>query len=327
MALLTTIEELKAVLDIPPSSTGKMISVETTEYDYILPVLGEDLYTELDEAKAAANLTAQQTKLLGYIHAAVAPLAMTKALASKLVTIDLNGLYVIETQEVRTPYKWEYNKAHDELMNKGYAALEALLVFLKIHTDDYPSWSNSPYNDNNNFALIRGGDDLRNIMSLEQRHRCYLALKPILELEVRDYLVAALGEEFYLDYNTKLLAGTLTAEEKTILPKLRVVAMRVAMRYAAITMYLKFSTRGFTIIEEQEHGITEGELQAKETQITRFIKNMEQESDKEISNVLTYMNSKASATVFPIFFSSSLYEDPNETHGINNENYTGFFGV
>lgn len=318
MALLEDISEYRAVLPIGKNAGGdRLPDSDAAEIDYLVPILGDKLYTSLVNAYDDETLTAAQDKLLTYCQKVVAPFAWVHNLPLSQIELDTNGLHVLESGHVRSPYKFEYNNAVDELTRRGYAAQEHLILFLKQHIDDYPDWLESSYNDPQGFMLIRSGEDMASVHTLLQPHRCYSLLRGVLLTDVSEFLLNYLGEDYYYDLNARIISDTLTEDEKKIIGKLRAAATTRAMYHAAQVLNIKFAFGGgFTIAKETKEIAGEARQAAYQQQVNAFQQSMEQYSDKHIGNAIKYMNSNASSTVFPLFYSSDKYQDPATKHSL-----------
>lgn len=314
MALLTNISEYQAVLPIPKNASGdRLPDSDAAEYEYLVNILGTDLYDQLVTAYKDEALSADQTELLALCQKVVAPFAWLNAIPLSQINLDMNGVHVIESETVRTAYKWEYNNAVGELTRRGYAAQEQLITYLIKNSDTFPLWAESSYNDAQGFMIIRSGYDMGSVHTLIQPHRCYALLRGVLLTDVADYIINHLGEAYYEDLNGRILSDTLTEDEKKVIGKLRAAATTRAMYHAAQTLSIRFAFgSGFTIAKETMDTSHEREMAAYDKQVQAFMAQMEGYAASHMSKAMKYIMTNASATKFPVFYASDKYTDPTE---------------
>lgn len=328
MALITKAAEIKKLLKADAALTDAGLpSFDLAESQYLIPIIGYELYDALSAAYAANTLTDDQKALLLKCQGVIAPFALLTDLPFMQATLGNNGLTVTMSEEVAQPAKWQFKEAQENLYVRGYQAQEALIMYLQAHKSTFPLWSSSDYNSAASFAFIRNGNDLSGALGVQQPHRCYMLMKGILNTQSRVYLATALGDEYFDALNARILAGTTTAQEDKILGRLRAVAARKAMEYACIELNIRFSGSGFTIVDKLADQPEEGRTNAAAAQLERLRDHYKTDAENTMQEVIKYMNANASATVFAEYFGSDLYAAPSdtETKPIDNSRYNGIF--
>lgn len=330
MALIKTIEEVRKHLPVAYGNTlQSMPAVAEAEETYLVPILGNALYQALTDSYTNNVMTPSQTSLLARCQAVIVPFAYVLNLPFIQTKLTDAGLQRIEGENSRGAFRWEYNNVVNALHDRGYSAQEALILFLKNYSSDFPDWSTSPYNDPEGFAIIRDGKDLSSVLGLQQPHRSYLLLQSAF-LSVKSlYLDEVFDDTFYATLTQHIIADTLSAEEKELVKLLRSACARLAMKQAAEEQSLKFTTSGFTITDAAtaKDNPEEGKADPGAGRLVSFAKEMEQGGGAFLEKARTYLNAKASETVFPDYFSSSFYKAPEEERPLpyNNDTRKGFF--
>lgn len=329
MALIKDKNEVKKQLPVAyAKGTGTLPNVELAEERYLVPVLGRELYDTLVSAYDDADpLSETMKKLLIRCQAVIVPMAYFLDLPFIQTLLSDNGLIALESENSRKAYKWEFNTALEALQDRGYAAQEALILFLRTNREDYPLWDSSPYNSADAFAIIRDGGDLGSVIRLQQPHRCFLLLQPLFNVVAELYLIPALGEEYYTALSNRIRNGGIGSEEKYVLAKLRMAAGRLAMTQAATEMNVRFGAAGFTIVDIMRDTPEEGRKNAPDRQLMRFREEMEKSGQALLQQTVEYLNGKASAAVFPEYYNSSAYSDPATGTNLRPDNgkFKGFF--
>lgn len=328
MALIKNIAELKQHLPLTASSQ-LVPDMARAEYEYLMPVLGDSLLNELQTAYDDDSLTEIQSRLLNHCRDVLAPMAVMLDLPTRQVQLSDAGLMAFQNETSRKAFKWEYKEMQESLQRRGYDAMERLIVFLKKNRAEFPEWALSPYHDAADFALIRGGDELKAALRMDQPHRCYLLLKSLFQQVADFYIRPTLGDAYYEALNTRLLSGTLQPEEKDpvigLLRHLRFAAVHLAMSHATHQLSIRFSSNGFTVAERLTDDAEEGRKAASEQQLNRFAADMERSGQAYLQKVKMLLNANASAEQFPEYFASPSYEAAQTSQQTVHNERTGFF--
>lgn len=324
MSLIRNIDEIKANLPVAFSNTSSRLpSIVAAEQQYLLPILGQALYDVLDGAYASPNPT--QTALIKKCQAVIAPFAYLVDLPFMQAMLTDAGAQVLETDQTRKAFKWEFNNLVEGLQQRGYAAQEVLLLHLHANATSFPAWDSSDYRTNG-FQIIRNGNDLRGLLGLQQPHRCYLILKPLFNTLAELYIKPAIGYEYYDALSGRIKAGNTNEDDDQILPKLRMCVAHKVMVKAAQELNVQFNGTSFTIVAQQRDTPDEGRATASEKHLAAMIERMDQAAEHLMRQVRKYMDDHASETVFPEYFASGLWRDPEESSPRpNNTNFRGIF--
>ena len=329
MNLIRTIAEVKQHIQLLAEfDTNALPKWDFAEQAYILPILGEALYQDLVEAYNNDATTVPQANLVKMCQAVIVPFAFAADMSARQIAISSGGLRVIEPDSTRKPFKWEFNNFMEEMQCRGFNAQEALIIFLRAHSADFPLWLDSPYNNPDGVLIIRDGAQLRPVIGLQQPHRSYMLLRSIFDTHIVYYAKHHLGDSFYDALNAKILSGSLNPMEETLLQKLRAACARKAMEFAAKELGIRFSDAGFTIVSLLRDSKDEGYTSAQQSQIERFINSSADTAKTIMAEVVTYLNANASATVFAEYFNSDKYTDPTKgIEPIDNSQFKGFFAM
>lgn len=288
---------------------------------HLLPILGDTLFSALDTAEVPDQ---DQTTLIDKCRAVIVPFAFAEDMALRNLQLGENGPKVTETDSTRTAHRWEYEKAEEKLMSQGYAAQELLIVYLKANFAKFTDWANSPYNSVDGFAIIRDGNDLRQVTGLEQPHRCYMKLRGLFSVIADTHLKPNISAAYYKALQTRILAGTLSTEEKELLPLLQKATSRMALALAAQEMYIHFGPSGFTVVDKTNDGGDAQRSTAKKQAMFSFAEQQKETARALFEQYIAELNKKASDQVFPEYFASDSYTAPGGNNLIDNKNMQGF---
>lgn len=330
MALIKTINEWRKVVRMVSELKDEALpKTELVEKQYLLPVMGAALLAELQTAYNNNSLSTKQSELLALCQGVIAPLAWVHELPLLQTQLGNGGLVVNETENNPRPFKWQYNEVVDALRGKAWEYFELLITYLRQEKATFTTWSSSPYNSAQGFCLIRDGEQLSELITVQYPHRIYWQLRPIFNKHCSEFIIKNLGREYYTALNNKCIAGSVTAngaEEVYVLKPLQKACAQYAMKYAAIELSLQFSEAGFTIADSIKDTPQDGRTAASDAQLNTFKAEMEMSAMSFMDDVRTYLNANATAeNDFSAYFGSSFYTDPTAATKTVNNDRAGFF--
>lgn len=292
------------------------------EERYILPILGQDLYDQLLEP----GLDEDYENLLEKCRAVLTPMAYVHHLPFLQVLVTDNGVIAMETDHSRKAYKWEYNKVIDEMTNRGYSAQELLITYLNKKTDTFSAWQESPYNDTDGFAFIRNGKELGQVLNLLQPHRSYMSLKPLFYEIGLETIQDLLGPSYYEALSQRVYNNNFESE-KMVVRYIRMIAAKLAMAKACYSLNVQLTGQGFTIADKLKDTPEEGRSGLSGKELDMFAVSMKKDAAALMERLRELLNTDASNTTFPEYFSSTKYQNPHDA-GMNlNKDRTGFFPI
>lgn len=326
--LISTVAEVRQHIKIQADFSADALPKFTrATSEYLLPIIGEDLYTTLETAYNGGSGTpsTEEAALIDKCRAVIIPFAFLNEMVLRHLNISESGIMADSKEDSRTAFRWEYNELKEQLELDGFAAMELLIVYLKANAATFTDWADSPYNDAGQFAIIRDGAELRGVSGLLQPHRCYMMLRGIFNTLADSYVKPNISAAYYTALNNKLLAGTATTEhEDYILPLLRKACVRKALAIAAMEMGIRFSSAGFTVASKTTEQPDSERASASAALLKQFMVQQEELARNLFEQAITYMNANASETVFAEYYASDVYTAPGSNNFID-QTRTGIF--
>lgn len=306
--LIKTIEELRMYLRFPTSNVAsKMPAFELAEEQYLIPVLGEGLYAELQTKYDANDMDEWWMELLVRCQAVIAPMGYLSDLPFLQANLSDNGIMVMEPEETRKAYKWEFNELVSALNDRGYSAIELLIVFLRDNRVKFLKWEDAPYNDPDNFHVIRDGAEFGKFVAIQQPHRCYLTMKPLFLLISEFYIIPTIGGGFYRHFNDRIIEGDLSEKEKMVFKYLGNAISRLVMMQACDEMSIEFSGRGFTVADKVEVDSYGSKKDVSEGRLNRLKENMKRTGNAFLELAFDYLVKEGDDDDFVVFRNSDVF--------------------
>jgi hypothetical protein len=197
--LFTTISQLKTHIGGGTNVSLELDSINPTFQDVadiqLRPYLGQ---TTLDALAAyvAADYTPTDTALDALLPLVRAPLAAFGVVEySKIGNLQFGeaGLFRMESDDKRTPYKYQETEYRNTLRTQGYNALERMIVWLEKHKADYPDW----VAEARKYCLslfVSLASDLRGCYSAQIDRQTYEVLRPLLEDMETFLILSSIGQ-------------------------------------------------------------------------------------------------------------------------------------
>lgn len=325
MAFVTTIEEFKqCVPSLYSTSVKNLPDMSSAIERMLLPILGQPLLEMLEAGESLSDTAAKMAVLCKKV---ICPWALLENVDLLQVSFSDNGLIAIEPENSRKAYKWESNLAKDALIDRAFRAQESLIKLLLDNASIFPDWELSEYRKSA-FPLIRNGAELREQVFVDQPHRSYMILRPLLEESVDIELPTVFGEEFVADFLDKVKDSSLNSDEKALATLIRKASARIAMMKAARLMTVRYQPgAGFVVIQNTKDAAYDGSKSASQTEIAPYIREMELTSQAYLSRAVELLNTKASTELFPLWFNSDKYNNPNQPNNNLKNGRQGMFCI
>jgi len=322
MPLFKTIQEIASYVTISNASTssGIMPKQRGAEEDYILPVLGNDLFTALQTQVTPGPIT--QAELLDKVRAALAFLIYYKELPLMHTIITESGLRTVTNDKVQGAYRYQYEATRQHLENEGLSGLEKLFEYLMANADTFPTWKTSDAFTRLNKNLIKTGKDFSSYYYLFQPHRTFFALQPVMQ-EVEDFYVKSIiGDTFFAFLKDTV---SLSPEEITVLGYFKKAVANLTIHKAITKLAVKIRPEGFTVQLASSDRSPASENNAGADQLEQLHQETYRDGNAYLSKAKTYLNSLASEEVFHDYFLSSFYQDPTTAITDPNDCITGIY--
>lgn len=327
--LVKDIDTLKNYLPVDLSTRFKTINpaFEIVERNYIVKILGQPLYELLHQAVANSTETADQKELLAKIMPVLAPLAYHTSLASLSTRFSDSGLFTSASPDKERLPKWHYEELKLELLTNGYNAIEPLFEFLLTSSgkDWISTWEKADFLTEFQSLFIRSAKEFSNHQDIKESTWLFLRLKGHIEISEQLYIRGEIGIDFYNDLKAKLLTG-LSPEEKALLPYIQKPLALLA--YASAIRDPKFieEMKNLSLIRK------DSSTNSNEVDVAKYYGNLAMDLEHKAQSLLGLLtdelNTKSSATVFEVYFTSKKYKGAiatTPTSSYNNATSEGTF--
>lgn len=251
MALLKTIAEIRAVIPrlSKLSDTANLPNVDKAGRMHIKPIIGKELYDDLNTKFNTGTPSANELLLIKNIQLPLAAFTLLDDLAFLHTTITDSGIRTSSTDTLQAAHRWEYLELKEALINYATDGIELLLQYLYENKDLWALWTASAaFKEIDNF-LIKTGIDFSKQYPLFQPLRTFWSLKPVLEDVEENYLATQLGRDLLAFVKTQseiIITGD--GGQIDVIKLLKKATAHLSIKHACDQMAVRFDENGFTIM-------------------------------------------------------------------------------
>lgn len=313
MALVKDIKTFKQYVryNFSANDIASLLDTAPVEREYILPVLGADLYNGLQAQVDANNIT--QPALLDIVRAAVVPITVYKELPFLQVQLGDTGLRKLLSENTQGAFRWEFNEVREALEDKGCKAIDQLYNYLYT-TAVVPAWV-APERLS---IVFKTGAEFTRFYDLKYPERTFQTIAHLVKDVEEQYIGSAIGDAFLKELIAKANPSDNEKEAISLIKKAtaNLTAMKaIEKKPVRITPYGLFTLLGDSVDDANPK-----EKTAATAQLQLQREALERDGESYLMKLKALLNSKASATVFATYFASDKYESPATTAAKENPN-------
>lgn len=311
--IIKTIEEFRrgVPMSVTASVDALLPTLAATERRHLLPILGRAQYATLVAAYDARALTDLQSQLLAILQTAVANLAYATYLPLAQLQIDDAGIRIASDENLKTAFQWQIDDLRELLQETGYAAIEDALALLDENKASFPDWSKSAAYTYNKELLLNSAADFDRDYSIAGSRRTFLALVPIMRREEHFSLEPVLSAEFCAALRAEIQTGTVSPATTSVLQLLHPALANFTASEAVGELGVDLAAGGL-VVKELDRTTTNSRVRRQASDVILSLKRQQalETGRAYLRDLVSLLNAKASATVYPAFFASSCYTPP-----------------
>lgn len=314
MPLINTIEQAKVYVGnlMHFNTITSLPNFTRTDARYLVPILGKTIY---DNLVAQAEGTITDAELVRLAQQASAPLAYWHDAAGLQAKISDTGIHTFESENQRAAHRWEYEELKEKLQDDALWALDELLEYLFANKP--LSWGPPTEID----TIIQTGNEFNSIFPLFRAHITFNTFRPLIKQVTDQYIISAIGQDFFTELKE---ATTLTADEAAVVLLIKKAVAHYTIKTAVDVLPVKIASQGFTVLlNSNTDKANQGEAAATANLLSNLKSTAGNNGDNYQVQLMSYLNSKASETVFTTFFNSEFYTNPTTTVEDPNTNRKG----
>ncbi len=291
------------------NATPHILKVENT---VIRPYIGDTLYSMLDTAYDGGDgydtMSAEELDLLAHAQPVIANLAMW--LLTPLLNVQINdsGIQASHTDTLKPAFDWQVKKYEKAIMNTGFDALEALILFLEEMQAIYPDWESSLASNKSRDLFINGATEFDKYISINSSRRLFTLFKPSLSRIERDLIKGILGAALYNEIKSEILTDSLSANNQLLLEDLQLIQGHSGYAQALMDLSVIVDEQGIHLLENDFSNNVDRLGPAESAKVNSLI-NLHQGYSRTAQDRLVAFLQENAGT-YPLFEESEYYIDP-----------------
>lgn len=322
MALIRNIEEFKQHADRVGGLHFDNIRVteRQVEEDFIIPILGADLYNTLQDAYNATlaetptALTNLHAALLTRVRDVIAPYTIAIAGQTLDLVIGDAGARRTETDTHKTAYQYQKADFLESFQRAGEKAEERLLKFLEDNKEDLSEWTASIEFKNYRSLFIKTGSRFQQLFSSASPHRNYFFMRPAMYDVEQQTVKKLLGAEFFAYLKNKSLqaAPGWTEEEAELLTHIEKYIAYQTVVWAIPMLNVRIDSAGITVysLMPANRDRDGKSAQAPDTSLNLLIKQCQDNALMWMNSATDYLKATASQSVFSQYHAYKAAQKP-----------------
>ncbi|MBV9989379.1 MAG: hypothetical protein JO301_16995 [Chitinophagaceae bacterium] len=288
------------------------------EDDYLKPILGDDLYEQLNTSANAESPDEGLADLLSLCRKVIGPLSVLLGISTRHIKIGDSGLKKTVADGVENVFGWEYREVKEELKDKVAKALDKLWQHLYEHGDDYDWEDTTEIN-----TIFKTGSEFNQHYSLHQPHRVFPLLKPIIKKVEELFIWDAIGKAF-LEEMKELTESEGNPDRLHALDLLKSAIAHFTIHKAVSELTVKKTDNGLTVmLNDVGDQPFKGDRTAPDNLLTLVRDEALKDGQKYLKKLRLFLREKASAELFRTYFESDYFDTKPTKKTDYNANRTG----
>lgn len=179
------------------------------EEKYIIPVIGEDVFAQVQEIyDDEEEPTPEHLRLLQLLQGAEANLALAEHLDEFQIRLTDQGLQRQETEKFKQAYRYQEKNMQHLYLNRGLNNLDRAIAYLDSHAKTFASWPSTTFCVERKKLLVRSASEIDRLHFINNSSIIYMRLMPSIREISETQLPLIIGRELYAEFMKALTDGS-----------------------------------------------------------------------------------------------------------------------
>ncbi len=222
-------EEIREFLPVSSSSDFDSVAphILNAERDYLVPVIGNAMYDELEEFYEAetpvtpTEVQQKTTELLRLVQSAVIHISYWIGFDLLNAHISDGGFKRTESTSVKGLFKYQEENLKSYFRTNGFNCLDKVLNYLETNSTDFGEFSASPASTLIKSVFIPTTDIFNEIVFINKSRLTFLRMKPHMQLIEDTEISTILGPTAFAFLKSEMVKMDPDAKVTAVLPYIR----------------------------------------------------------------------------------------------------------
>lgn len=299
MPLVKTTSDVKKFIPVNKSLDFDDVKpfVSDIESREIKPLLGSILYDAIIVANDANEASETWAELIDLCQKAISHLALHGYSTSGQLKINSSGIQISTDEKNKTAFKWQIDDLKEELLYKGWQAIDDVYKHIEKNLVDYSDyWASSEGYSIYSSSYVKNADILSNNVSIVNgSRRLFKALKPFIKDVEQQLVIGIIGasqDEILRALNSD---NTGNQNQKTAIEIIQRLICYKAVSKGLNVLSVTFDERGVLTYESVSKGDSSRDRKtADDSKIQKLINYYEAEAKTQENLLLKFLAVNAS---------------------------------
>ncbi len=289
MSLITNIAQIRSASSISLSNTIDIWRpyISEAEETFLVPVLGEDFFEELDEAaNSSASGSSIYDGLLVKARMAVALYALYLGADEMAMSVSGAGVQVVQSETHKPAAEYQVLNLKESWLMRAHRHVDLLLKYLDENRSTFTG-----YAPVSNDCIITTAAEFQKYVDINSSRRVFLQLVPVMKNVEKKWIRPAITETIYNEL-LDVIHGSGSSDPSEITLDL--------LNWGAFV----FSWSTFKSMKRID--------EANADRVAMMIQANQRDADAEMKVIQEFLDNNASDARYTAFFESDLYVGPDE---------------
>ena len=283
--------------------------IEEAQETFIKPVLGDDLYAELEALMDPGiidpdlEIDKYLSVLLKMIRKPLALYALWLGADEFGVSISSQGIQVIESPTHKTAPQYRVQNLKENWIRRANISLDLVLKFLDEQKANFPS-----YIQQDEDLLIRSTFEFNSEVDIRESRRVFVSLKPIIRSLEKKYIRPTLSAELYDALKIAWQSQEdFTDDYKVLMDLIRPALAHLTMSRALLDISIDVLDWGIFDTAGNTFANVSSKQASNKDRIAIMAEANQRDGESELRALQKYLDETASEDVYPAYFHSTRY--------------------
>lgn len=252
--LINNTTELGKYMDATGTITFDKIkgTIEFVESTVLLPIIGEKLFTEIQDAVKENTNDDDLLSLIDKCRKVIGPFTAYYFIPKAEVALTDGGATRTESNNTKTAFAYQVTNARAQRLLEGESNIELLLKYLNDHSTNFSNWSDSDEYKEYQSLFIKTGTDFSSLYKTHQPFRNFSAIRfkmvDVEMLTIRPYITTSLFDS--LKEKDQQKDSEWSAEEKLLLFYIKKSIAYYSIAAAIPHLSIRIDQNGLSVVSD-----------------------------------------------------------------------------
>jgi hypothetical protein len=313
MSLITNIAQIRSASSISLSNTIDIWRpyISEAEETFLVPVLGEDFFEELDEAaNSSASGSSIYDGLLVKARMAVALYALYLGADEMAMSVSGAGVQVVQSETHKPAAEYQVLNLKESWLMRAHRHVDLLLKYLDENRSTFTG-----YAPVSNDCIITTAAEFQKYVDINSSRRVFLQLVPVMKNVEKKWIRPAITETIYnelLDVIHGSGSSDPSSDQQALLDLVKPAIAHLTIVRALQEITLDLLNWGAFVFSWSTFKSMKRIDEANADRVAMMIQANQRDADAEMKVIQEFLDNNASDARYTAFFESDLYVGPDE---------------